>query len=158
MGKPYDGRDTDGWACGVVLYATIIGELPFETGSASPTIAVSTGSGFSGVMESEKEERRKRMLRIAKGAYSWPGGVGSEGVRKVVGRLLVREPRKRARVADLWDEEWMKGAGSVGPDHDVVKNGIEAGSEHENGRRKVAGGWVVLGGREGDEMVVEGGF
>lgn len=30
MGKPYDGRETDAWALGVVLYGLIIGELPFD--------------------------------------------------------------------------------------------------------------------------------
>lgn len=90
------------------------------------------------------------MLKIAKGAYSWPSGMGSEGARKVVARLLVRDPRKRARVADLWDEEWMRGTGSVGPEKDGE-------GDLEDGKKRVKGGWVIQG-RQGDEMVTEGGF
>lgn len=142
MGKPYDGRDTDSWACGVVLYAMLTGELPFD----SPLHAqVDTSE------EGEKEERRKRMLRIAKGAYRWPkDGMGSrcsEGVRSVVRRLLVRDPRKRARVDEVWDEEWMKGHGSVGSLSDS-KSGIEDTEvdEEEKGRKKrVLDGWLIVG-------------
>ena len=32
------------------------------------------------------------------------------GVRRLVARLLVRDPCKRARVGELWDEPWMRGA------------------------------------------------
>ena len=39
----------------------------------------------------------------------------SEGIRRVVGHLLVRDPRKRSRVADLWIDEWMHGEGAPPP-------------------------------------------
>lgn len=66
------------------------------------------------------ESRRHYLLRIAKGEYTWPpssghpaGELASEGLRNVVARLLVRDPSKRARMIEIWDEEWMK-AGQEG--------------------------------------------
>ena len=29
-GRPYDGRETDAWACGVVLFALVARRLPFD--------------------------------------------------------------------------------------------------------------------------------
>lgn len=82
-----------------------------------------------------KVERRHWLMRIARGEWEWPGegdgdGDGEEGVerdtdhretlvgpklvklrgaRRIVSRLLVRDPRKRARIGDLWDDVWMSG-------------------------------------------------
>jgi len=82
-------------------------------------------------------ERRHWLLRIARGEYEWPGEQGeggeesqsevdvevekkkekdelvgsglihSQGARRLVERLLIRDPRKRARIGDLWDDSWM---------------------------------------------------
>lgn len=100
-GRKYDGRGTDAWACGVVLYALATRKLPFET----------TGSGFG---------RKAMLMRIAKCEYTWPndGSPGlsrSEGLRRVVGRLLVRDPLKRSQIKHLWNEEWMLGEGAPIP-------------------------------------------
>ncbi|KAI0628759.1 kinase-like domain-containing protein, partial [Trametes polyzona] len=134
MGRPYDGRETDAWACGVVLYALASRRLPFD-----PPTQDGTGIPHEEAMQQEADwevqkrkrgERRALLVRIAKGEYSWPEApssddnsgelkgaalVKSEGIRRIVGRLLVRDPRKRARVADLWDDEWMHGDGAVPP-------------------------------------------
>lgn len=93
MGKPYDGRNTDSWACGVVLFALASGGLPF--------------------VEEEGGSRKKYLLSIAKGDYRWPGDCkfSGEALRGVVRRLLVRDPIKRARVDEVWSMEWMRGEG-----------------------------------------------
>lgn len=96
-GRPYDGRQTDAWACGVVLYALATRALPFDR------------------VGSDRDTRRSYLMRIAQGEYSWPepgARLATEGLKRVVARLLVRNPAKRARVVALWDEGWMWGEGS----------------------------------------------
>ncbi|KAF8522082.1 kinase-like protein, partial [Hysterangium stoloniferum] len=99
LGRAYDGRQTDSWACGVVLYALATGTLPFDQHILG-----------------QKDTRRGYLMRIARGEYVWPPGsethLASDGLKKVAGRLLVRDPAKRSRVADIWDEEWMRGDGA----------------------------------------------
>ncbi|KAL5636252.1 hypothetical protein ACGC1H_004909 [Rhizoctonia solani] len=127
MGAPYDGRETDAWACGVVLFALCTGVLPFaDATGVSP--APSTHSAHS-----PTQARRSYLLRIAQCQYD-PRELG-EGVRRIVGRLLVRSPEKRAKIAELWSDPWMRGAGAPPPPPGWSDNGQEAhevnGEEHE---------------------------
>lgn len=120
MGSPYDGRDTDAWACGVVLFALGTGVLPFSdppaTSPAPPSPSVHG-----------QNQRRAYLLRIAQCQYD-PREL-SEGARRIVGKLLVRNPANRARVAELWSDPWMRGAGAPPP-----PPGLElAGGAGENG-------------------------
>ena len=133
----YDARKTDAWACGVVLYALVGRRLPFGEGAGAQSIGGGSriggerGAGGKGSLA----ERRHWLMRIARGEYEWPGDQGegveesqlqeeeekekdelvgsslihSRGARRIVGRLLVRDPRKRARIGDLWDDPWMTG-------------------------------------------------
>lgn len=39
----------------------------------------------------------------------------SSGIRRVVDKLLVRDPRKRSKIVDLWEDEWMRGKGAPVP-------------------------------------------
>ncbi|KAH9914460.1 kinase-like domain-containing protein [Fomitopsis serialis] len=125
-GRPYDGRETDAWACGVVLYALAARRLPFDRVVSREREEGCDGEGRGPAVNS-KAERRALLMRIAKTEYSWPeddtNAVGetilagaqlarSAGVRRVVERLLVRNPANRARIIDLWEEEWMRGEGA----------------------------------------------
>jgi serine/threonine protein kinase len=118
MPGTYDGRETDAWALGVVLFALVTRSLPFDSPPA-PTDA-----------EAERA-RRKWVLRVVRGEWSWPvmngdGAPAAEShgelqlglrgvalmriaaVRDLVARLLVSDPNRRARVGALWDEPWMR--------------------------------------------------
>jgi serine/threonine protein kinase len=104
MGQTYDGRQTDAWACGIVLYALAVRTLPFDSKGED------NGRG----------SHRRYLVRIAKCEYSWPedpveGRLATDDLKKVVGRLLVRDPAKRARIVDLWDEEFMRSQGAPSP-------------------------------------------
>lgn len=149
MGNPYDGRQTDAWACGVVLFALITEQLPFDELELEFGIEVGHGHGHGQMRsKSEREERKRRMMRIAKADYTWPEGVGSEGVKRVVERLLVRDRKKRARVDELWNEDWMSGPGSVEPPgenegqvQEISMSGVMDGDR----RRRVMDGVLVDG-------------
>ena len=124
----YDARKTDAWACGVVLYALVSRQLPFGEGAGAQSIG--GGNRIGGGRDAGRgsaAERRRWLMGIARGEYEWPGdqrgGVGesqsekdelvgsglihSRGARRIVERLLIRDPRKRARIGDLWDDPWM---------------------------------------------------
>lgn len=128
----YDARETDAWACGVVLYALVGRKLPFGEGVQQHQERIS-GDGVPGHGHRHGHgsvvERRQWLMTIARGEYEWPssasssasvddnadyehsqsngpdlvgtGLVKSESVKRIVGRLLVRDPRKRARIMDL---------------------------------------------------------
>ena len=106
MGSPYDGRHTDAWACGVVLYALTTRRLPFDF----------LHGGFN------SKGRKAMLLRIAKCEYGWPKVEGEQpalwqipGVKRIAERLLIRDPQQRWKVDALWQDEWMNGEGAPAP-------------------------------------------
>ncbi|KAH9069424.1 kinase-like domain-containing protein [Lactarius deliciosus] len=118
----YDGRETDAWALGVVLFALATRALPFD-----PPLMLDAPPA-----DADAERARRRwVLRVVRGEWTWPAAVaaplGEEGeargaqlvrlvgVRDVVARLLVCDPRRRARVGALWDEPWMRQGEAVVP-------------------------------------------
>ncbi|WVN89228.1 uncharacterized protein L203_104446 [Cryptococcus depauperatus CBS 7841] len=165
MGKLYDGRQTDSWAIGVVLYGLIIGELPFDTFDREEDEQISALSSRTVGLLSEKERVRKKMMRIAKGEYTWPSpvpvhseeipgayapGTGSPNLRRLVALLLQWDPLQRAKPADLWTHPWMSGPGSVprpvehGYDCSCGIDEREVGYvERERRRRRVLDGFLV---------------
>jgi len=88
LGQPYDGRATDAWALGVLLYSLMEGRLPFDPMPG-------------------KKTRTKATHRIARCDWGWSRfgdedgewdpvkGKGWEGAKKVVDGLI----RKRGRLS-----------------------------------------------------------
>jgi len=130
MGSRYDGRDTDAWACGVVLYALTTRRLPFD----------SLHGGFS------SKNRKAMLLRIAKCEYSWPK-IDEDGhpalwripgVKRTVERLLVRNPRQRWKIDALWQDEWMNSEGAPAPPPRSVSPPIPQPSYHSPGEAQAS--------------------
>lgn len=107
MGQAYDGRETDAWALGVLLYALMEGRLPFDPPPGA----------------SEQQRLRSRTVhRIARCEWGWhkfvdqdgqPGGFGElSGARTVVEGLLKRATR-RITLERVAEEEWVRGGVQV---------------------------------------------
>ncbi|KAI9782376.1 MAG: hypothetical protein M1839_005249 [Geoglossum umbratile] len=98
MGLPYDGRATDAWACGVVLFALLQGRLPFD------------------VVPGALGGRRGRVAhRIARCEWTWPDppmGPQWDQPRRLVDDLLKRRER-RAALADIARADWVAGGVAV---------------------------------------------
>ncbi|KAF2836803.1 kinase-like protein [Patellaria atrata CBS 101060] len=102
LGQPYDGRATDAWALGVLLYALMEGRLPFDPPPGR-------GAG-----------RSRAAHRIARCDWIWirfgdedgewdaEKGRGWEGAREAVEALLKKANRGRKGLGEVAGMGWVK--------------------------------------------------
>ena len=114
MGQEYDGRMTDAWALGVLLYAIIEGRLPFDpipgARRQSPTTHRIARCEWS-------------WLKYADSDGEWDEQKGSQlaGAKECVEGLL-RRTRTRLTLDQIAEMEWVKSGIAVDgglsiPDH-----------------------------------------
>lgn len=82
--RGYDGARADLWSCGVVLYVLLCGFLPFQ-----------------------HDNYVKMYQKIFKAEYQVPPWVSGDA-RRLIARLLVVDPAKRASVAEIMCTPWFK--------------------------------------------------
>ncbi|KAK2748660.1 hypothetical protein FQN55_004213 [Onygenales sp. PD_40] len=107
MGQPYDGRSTDAWAMGVLLYAIMESRLPFDP--------------LPGARGDPAKLRSRTQHRIARCEWAWcrfgdeagdwdpVKGEGREGARACVDGLLRRNSR-RITLDEVSKMPWVKDA------------------------------------------------
>ncbi|KAJ3444662.1 protein kinase [Anaeramoeba flamelloides] len=76
-GKGYDGRKSDIWACGVILYALLCGYLPFD-----------------------EKKYQKLLYKIKKGKYTFPPDL-DETEMDLISKLLTVDPVERIGIKEI---------------------------------------------------------
>ncbi|KAI9762975.1 MAG: hypothetical protein M4579_000038 [Chaenotheca gracillima] len=116
MGQAYDGRQTDAWALGVLLYALMEGRLPFDP--------------LPGVSDQQKA-RNRTVHRIARCDWSWFRYADDEGEAGDFGELagaqiivdgLLKRATRRFSLDRVAEEEWVRGGIQV-------EGGVQLGEE-----------------------------
>ncbi|XP_043260379.1 serine/threonine-protein kinase par-1 [Colletes gigas] len=93
LGDSYDAPAVDVWSLGVILYMLVCGQAPFQEANDSETLTM--------IMDCK---------------YSIPPHV-SDGCKRLIAKMLVREPDRRATLEEIAADSWL----AIGTDSDPVE-------------------------------------
>ncbi|XP_078038526.1 SNF related kinase isoform X1 [Augochlora pura] len=93
LGDSYDAPAVDVWSLGVILYMLVCGQAPFQEANDSETLTM--------IMDCK---------------YSIPPHV-SDGCKRLIAKMLVREPEGRATLEEIAADPWL----AIGTDSDSVE-------------------------------------
>jgi protein-serine/threonine kinase len=129
LGQPYDGRATDSWALGVILYSLLESRLPFDPppdarrpGKVAHRIAMGQWKWYR--LARERRTKSVTEVDVARDIIVAPGGrVGRgaagegkfirgggvwEGGMEIVEGLLRRKVEGRWGVNEILNSSWLK--------------------------------------------------
>jgi len=82
-GIHYDGTASDIWSCGIILYALLTGNLPFDD-----------------------ENIRRLLSKVKTGVYYMPEYLSSDA-KNLISRMLVVDPAKRIKMPEIMKHPWF---------------------------------------------------
>lgn len=83
-GRPYDGKTTDVWSLGVILFAMVTGQLPWT-----------------------KRNQAQLFSQIKRGDYIIPDYLSDE-CKDLISQMLTVDPSKRITIKEALDHPWVK--------------------------------------------------